>query len=49
MSYAAFRVLLYRYTDAKHPETSFINSLRTASALNGLMRDLGYDVTVTGQ
>ena len=47
ISYAAFRVLVHRYTTVRHPNTPLINSTLAEGIFNRLMRSLGYDPLVT--
>lgn len=43
MSYAAYRVLFYRYTTVRHPNTSALNSVLARSGFDNLMTEFGYD------
>lgn len=47
ISYAALRVLAYRYMTVRHPNTSFINARLAEGVFDRLIRELGYDPLVT--
>ena len=47
ISYAALRVLKFRYRVVPHPNTLLLDSLISDGNFESLMRDLGYDVNFT--
>ncbi|NIP98734.1 MAG: vanadium-dependent haloperoxidase, partial [Akkermansiaceae bacterium] len=47
ISYAAYRILVYRYVTRKHPNTTVANSLAALDRFNARMAALEYDPAVT--